>query len=129
MHSILKWRSTRDSNSWLHSCNKSFYIRRRYQVCLQPMPCGLIGMYWAKCKQSNSHTSLTTLFYISFCLKVIRPCLKFTHWWLWSGDLQGHTETHKISFFPYKQVSGRNGDHEWLRMTNAFILCDLLWKV
>ncbi len=31
--------------------------------------------------------------------------------------------------FPYKQVSGRNGDHEWNRMTNAFILCDLLWKV
>ncbi len=21
------------------------------------------------------------------------------------------------------------GDHEWLRMTNAFILCDLVWKV
>ncbi len=41
----------------------------------------------------------------------------------------GHTETHRRSFFPYKQVSGRNGDHEWLRMTNAFILCDLVWKV
>ncbi len=39
------------------------------------------------------------------------------------------TETYKSSFFPYKQVSGKNGDHEWLRMTNAFILCDLLWKV
>ncbi len=39
------------------------------------------------------------------------------------------TETHKSSFFPYKQVSGRNRDHEWCRMTNAFILCDLLWKV
>ncbi len=25
---------------------------------------------------------------------------------------EGHTETHKSSFFPYKQVSGRNGDHE-----------------
>ncbi len=24
---------------------------------------------------------------------------------------------------------GGNGDHEWLRMTNAFILCDLVWKV
>ncbi len=35
----------------------------------------------------------------------------------------------KVNFFPYKQVSGRNGEHEWLRMTNAFILCDLLWKV
>ncbi len=42
---------------------------------------------------------------------------------------EGCTETHKISFFPYKQVSGRNGDHEWLKLTNTFILCDLLWKV
>ncbi len=44
---------------------------------------------------------------------------------------EGHTETHKSSFFPpYKQVSWRNGDHEWLRITNAFIiLCDLVWKV
>ncbi len=42
---------------------------------------------------------------------------------------EGHTETFKSSFFPYKQVSGRNGDHGWLRMTNAFILCDLVWKV
>ncbi len=25
---------------------------------------------------------------------------------------EGHTETHKSSFFPHKQVSGRNGDHE-----------------
>ncbi len=28
--------------------------------------------------------------------------------------------------FSYKQVSG---DHEWLRMCNAFILCDLVSKV
>ncbi len=40
-----------------------------------------------------------------------------------------HTKTHKSSFFPYKQASGRNGDPESLRMNNAFILCDLLWKV
>ncbi len=45
------------------------------------------------------------------------------------NTLEGHTETHKSSFFPSKQVSGRNGDHEWLRMTNAFILCDLIWKI
>ncbi len=43
--------------------------------------------------------------------------------------LEGHTEIHKSLFFPYKQVSGRNGDHEWLRMTNAFILCDLAWQI
>ncbi len=42
---------------------------------------------------------------------------------------EGHTDTHKSSFFPYKQMSGRNDDHEWIRMTNAFILCGLLWKV
>ncbi len=42
---------------------------------------------------------------------------------------EGRTETHKSSLFPYKQVSGRNGDHESLRMTNAFILYDLVWKI
>ncbi len=42
---------------------------------------------------------------------------------------EGHTDAHKSSYFSYKQVSRRNGDHEWCRMTNAFILCDLLWKV
>ncbi len=31
--------------------------------------------------------------------------------------------------FIYKQVNGRNGVHEWLRLTNALRLCDLLWKV
>ncbi len=39
-----------------------------------------------------------------------------------------HREPKKF-FFSYKQVSGRNSDHEWCRITNAFILCDLLWKV
>ncbi len=40
---------------------------------------------------------------------------------------EGHTETHKSSsFFPNKQISGRNGDHEKLRMTKAFIVCDVL---
>ncbi len=38
---------------------------------------------------------------------------------------EGCTETNKSSFF-FKQVSGRNDDHERLRMTKAFILCDLL---
>ncbi len=66
---------------------------------------------------------------------------KTAHWWSWSCDShglsevsffsrkysRGCTETHKSSFFQYKH--GRNGDHEWLRMTNAFILCDLVWKV
>ncbi len=42
---------------------------------------------------------------------------------------EGWTETHESSFFPYKQVNERSGDHEWLRLLNAFILCDLVWKV
>ncbi len=41
----------------------------------------------------------------------------------------GRTETHKSSFFKFKQVSGRNGDYEWLKMTNAFLWCDLVWKI
>ncbi len=78
-----------------------------------------------------------------FCLTVIRPWLKLPtggHGHVTCmGDLggvfsqentpDGHTETHKSSFFSIKQISGRNGDHEWLRMTNAFILYDLLSKV
>ncbi len=68
---------------------------------------------------------------------------KSAHWCSWSCDLHGNlegvlshentpeglTETHKSSSFPYKQTSGKNGYQEWLRMTNAFILCDLIWKV
>ncbi len=59
-------------------------------------------------------------------------------WFVWiirgeflshENTLEGCTETHKSSFFPYRQVSGRNGDHEWLRMADAFISFDLVWKV
>ncbi len=39
-----------------------------------------------------------------------------------------HRDPQKF-FFPYKHVIGRNSDHEWLRMANALILCDLVWKV
>ncbi len=39
---------------------------------------------------------------------------------------ESRTETDKRSSFPYQKVSGRTGDDEWLRMTNAFIVCDLL---
>ncbi len=37
-----------------------------------------------------------------------------------------HRDPQKSLFFPYEQVSGTNVDQELLRMTNAFILCDLL---
>ncbi len=104
------------------------------------MPCGLIGMYWVKCKQTEVYQRYV---YILFCLTVIRPWLKLPTGGhghvICMGNLrgvfsqentpEGHTETHKSKLFPYKQVSGRNGDHEWLRMTNAFILSDLVWKV
>ncbi len=101
------------------------------------MSCGLIGMYWVKCKQSNSNTSQITL-----CLHFLLSCgnqamTKSAHWCshgqvICMGSLflrnppEGRTETHKSSFCPYKQVSGRHGDHELFRMTNAFILCDLV---
>ncbi len=42
---------------------------------------------------------------------------------------EGSTSPHKGPFSLYKQINVRNGDHEWLRTTNAFILCDLFWKV
>ncbi len=45
------------------------------------------------------------------------------------NTLEGHTGPNKSSFSPYKQVSVRNDDHEWIRTTNSFILYDLFWKV
>ncbi len=104
------------------------------------MICGLIGMYWVKCKQTQVQQRYV---HILFCLTVIRPWQKlatgghghvicmgnlrgaFSH----ENTPEGHTTTHTNSLFPYKQVNGRNSDHEWLRMTNAFILYDLVWKV
>ncbi len=97
-------------------------------------------VYWAKYKQSNSRTSLTTL--CSHFLLVIRPWLNLStdgHGPVicmgdlggvlsWENTPQGCTETHKSLFFSIL-TSGRNGDHEWFRMTNTFILCDLVWKV
>ncbi len=99
-------------------------------------------MYWVKCKQSNPHRSLSTLcsfvLHVLLCYSNLSTCGHGQGHMIYLGNLwgvfssgntpEGHTETHKCSIFPYKQVSGRNGNHEWLRMTNAFILCDLLWK-
>ncbi len=103
------------------------------------MSFGLTGMYWVKCKQTQVWQCYVHIF---FCLMVIRPWLNLptgSHdHVICIGNLggvfaqentpEGHKETHKCSFFPYKQVGGKNGDHEWLTMTNAFILCDLVWK-
>ncbi len=66
------------------------------------------------------------MFTFSFCFVVIRLCLNLptgghAHV-ICMGNLggafsqentpEGCTETHKSLCFPYKQVSGRNGDHE-----------------
>ncbi len=64
--------------------------------------------------------------HVSFCLKVIRPWLNLPTGGhghvMYMGDmgesfltkiLQKATQIPtKVQFFPYKQVSGRNGDHE-----------------
>ncbi len=39
-------------------------------------------------------------------------------WFACENTPEDWTENHKSKFF-----------HEWLRMANVFILCDLLWKV
>ncbi len=100
-------------------------------------------MYWVKCKQSNSHKSLTTLCSHLLLSYDNQAMTKSAHWWSWSCDLHGNLEEFfltkilqkaeqrptKVNFFPYKQVSRRYCDHQWLRMTNTFILYDLLWNV
>ncbi len=70
-----------------------------------------------------------------FCLTLIRPWLKLStgghgHVSFLSRKYskRPHRDPQKF-FFQYKQVSTRNDDHGWLGMTNAFILCDLVWKV
>ncbi len=104
-------------------------------------------MYWVKCKQTQIQQLYVHIF---FCLTVIRPWPNLPNdgnghesdhrqMVICMGNLEGvvtqentpegRKESHKRSLFPYKQVSRRNGDHEWLRMTNVFILCDLIWKV
>ncbi len=85
------------------------------------MPCGFIGIYWVKCKPwvklpTGGH---------GYMICMVNLGGVFFH----ENTPEGRTETHKSSFFPYKQVSGRNGDHEWLKITNALIVCALIWKV
>ncbi len=46
-------------------------------ICLQSMPCGLIEMYWAKCKQSKFHN---IMFPFPFVMTISG------HWWSWSYD-------------------------------------------
>ncbi len=58
-------------------------------VCLQPMQCGLSEMDWAKCKQSNSHKSLTTLCSYFLLSSDNQVMIKSAHWCSCSCDLHG----------------------------------------
>ncbi len=50
--------------------------------------------------------------------------LKVGDFFLWKYCRRTHRAPEKVIFSLY--ISRTNGDHEWLRMINAFILCDLL---
>ncbi len=54
------------------------------------MTCGLITIYWVKCKQSNSHTSLTTLCSYFLLSHVILAMAKSAHGWSWSVICMGN---------------------------------------
>ncbi len=59
--SLSPWFIILDKNNFV-KVSHHYLTSGGYRSILQPMPCGLIGMYWVKCKQSNSqtNTSLTT---------------------------------------------------------------------
>ncbi len=84
--------------------------------------------------------------------RIYHMFIKSGHWWSWlnlptgghsnvicmgnRGEffltkiLQNATQRPtKVNCFPYKHVRGWNVDHERCRMTNALILCYLLWKI
>ncbi len=52
--------------------NEFMWLILLHQVCLQSMPCWLIKMYWASCKQSNSYTISQLYIQVSYCLKLTR---------------------------------------------------------
>ncbi len=86
--SLSPWFIILDKNNFV-KVSHHYLISGRYQVFLKPMPYGLISMYWVKCKQSNSHTSLTT-----FCSHFLLPynnqdITKSAHWCSWSCDFHG----------------------------------------
>ncbi len=91
------------------------------------MPCALIGMYWVKCKQTQRLTTYCSHFLLIYSNQAMT---KSAHLWSWSCDLHGNLGgvffSRKYSRRPHRypqklialhiQLSGRNGDHEWLRM-------------
>ncbi len=77
----------------------------------------------SKCKLSNSHTNLTTLFSRFLLFKIISPLPNMSaggHM-ICMGDLgefflvkilqKAPQRPTKVNF-PFKEISGRNGDHE-----------------
>ncbi len=78
------------------------------------------------------------LSYSNQAMTKIRPLVVMVMWFayvIWTEFLlkkilqKAAPRPTKVFFSFYKWVSGRNSDHEWLRIANAFILCDLVWKV
>ncbi len=61
------------------------------------MPHGRIEMYWAKSKQSKSHTSLTTFVYVSFCPTLIGSWLNI--------PTSGHSHVLCMGEIAAKQIS------------------------
>ncbi len=89
-------------------------------------------------KITQAHALYISLsFYISLSYIIIvekNNSVKHSHqvrMVIWRGrkySSRAHRDTQKF-IYSYKQVSGRNGDLEWYKITNVFILCDLLLKV
>ncbi len=140
-----QWFIILDKNN-LAKVSHHYLTLGRYQVCLQPMQYELIDMHWAKCKQSNSHTSLTTLcshFLMSYSNQAMS---KSAHWWSWSCDIawviwrdvflwkypEGHQETHKVHFFHIKKWVGEMvimNDVEWPMISYCVIYYEKFRKV
>ncbi len=50
--SLSPWFIILDNNNFVN-VSHHYLISGGYQVCLYPMSCGLIGMYWVKCNQTQ----------------------------------------------------------------------------
>ncbi len=51
--SLSPWFIILDMNNFV-KVSHHYLTSGRYQVSLYPMSCGLIGMYWVKCKQTQA---------------------------------------------------------------------------
>ncbi len=81
--------TTRDSVSWIYSCDKSFYITSVYSQCYVDSL-----KYTVQNVNNQTLTQVSQLYvHVSFCLKVIRPWLNLPICWSWSCDLHGWTNS------------------------------------